>query len=143
LFHRTQLASRVAETGCFRNTARELAECPDVATIQHDSGEYILPRMHPKCPIFFYRRYYAARSSQFRFLTLPAVSRSVPSWHAQNDDAMPLVVHNAFLRWSVLQDAALNDPGDNDKRKIWSETNVSEDFDMALFCLGWERHRPF
>jgi hypothetical protein len=28
--------------------------------------------------------------------------------------------------------AAFNDPGDNNKKKIWSETNVSEDFDMAL-----------
>ncbi|KAI0262137.1 glycosyl transferase family group 2-domain-containing protein, partial [Russula aff. rugulosa BPL654] len=69
--------------------------------------------------------------------------KSVPSWHAQNGEVTPFVGHNAFLRRSVLQDAALNDPGDNDKRKIWSETNVSEDFDMALFCLGWERHRPF
>ena len=43
----------------------------------------------------------------------------------------PFVGHNAFLRWSALQDTAFNDRGDNDK-KIWSETNVSEDFDMAL-----------
>jgi hypothetical protein len=42
------------------------------------------------------------------------------------------VGHNAFLRWSALQDAAFNDPGDDDKKKIWSESNVSEDFDMAL-----------
>jgi hypothetical protein len=34
--------------------------------------------------------------------------------------------------WSALQDAELNDPGDNDKKKIWSETKVSEDFEMAL-----------
>ena len=38
----------------------------------------------------------------------------------------------SFLRWSALQDAAFNDPGDGGKKKIWSETNVSEDFDMAL-----------
>jgi hypothetical protein len=49
-----------------------------------------------------------------------------------NGEGMPFVGHNAFLRWSALQDAAFNDPGDNDKRMIWSETNVSEDFDMAL-----------
>ncbi|KAI6026515.1 glycosyl transferase family group 2-domain-containing protein [Pisolithus microcarpus] len=35
-------------------------------------------------------------------------------------------------RWSALQDAAFNDPADKDKIKIWSESNVSEDFDMAL-----------
>jgi hypothetical protein len=49
-----------------------------------------------------------------------------------NGEVAPFVGHNAFLRWSALQDAAFNDPGDNDKKKIWSETNVSEDFDMAL-----------
>ncbi len=40
--------------------------------------------------------------------------------------------HNAFLRWSALQDVVFNDPGDNNRKKIWSETNVFEDFDMAL-----------
>jgi hypothetical protein len=49
-----------------------------------------------------------------------------------NGEVAPFVGHNAFLRWSALQDAAFNDPGDDDKKKIWSETNVSEDFDMAL-----------
>jgi len=41
------------------------------------------------------------------------------------------VGHNAFLRWSALQDAAFIDTADGLK-KIWSESNVSEDFDMAL-----------
>lgn len=39
--------------------------------------------------------------------------------------------HNAFLRWRAIQDAAFIDPADG-KEKIWSESNVSEDFDMAL-----------
>lgn len=37
----------------------------------------------------------------------------------------------SFLRWEALQDAAFIDPAD-EKQKIWSESNVSEDFDMAL-----------
>ena len=49
-----------------------------------------------------------------------------------NGEVAPFVGHNAFLRWSYLQDAAFNDLGDNNRKKIWSETNVSEDFDMAL-----------
>jgi hypothetical protein len=49
-----------------------------------------------------------------------------------NGEVAPFVGHNAFLRWSALQDAAFSDPGDDNKKKIWSETNVSEDFDMAL-----------
>jgi cellulose synthase/poly-beta-1,6-N-acetylglucosamine synthase-like glycosyltransferase len=36
-----------------------------------------------------------------------------------------------FLRWKALQDAAFIDPADG-LEKIWSESNVSEDFDMAL-----------
>jgi cellulose synthase/poly-beta-1,6-N-acetylglucosamine synthase-like glycosyltransferase len=37
----------------------------------------------------------------------------------------------SFLRWSAIQDAAFIDKADGLK-KIWSESNVSEDFDMAL-----------
>ena len=49
-----------------------------------------------------------------------------------NGEVAPFVGHNAFLRWSAVQDAAFIDPGANNKKKIWSEANVSEDFDMAL-----------
>jgi Glycosyl transferase family group 2 len=48
-----------------------------------------------------------------------------------NGEVAPFVGHNAFLRWSALQDAQFVDPAD-DVSKIWSESNVSEDFDMAL-----------
>jgi len=48
-----------------------------------------------------------------------------------NGEIAPFVGHNAFLRWSALQDAAFVDLDDG-KTKIWSESNVSEDFDMAL-----------
>ena len=47
-----------------------------------------------------------------------------------NGEVAPFVGHNAFLRWRALQDAAFVD--EDGKDKIWSETNVSEDFDMAL-----------
>ena len=49
-----------------------------------------------------------------------------------NGEVAPFVGHNAFLRWSALQDAIFEDGGDRNKRKIWSETTVSEDFEMAL-----------
>ena len=54
------------------------------------------------------------------------------SMSCANGEVAPFVGHNAFLRWSALQDAMFEDPEDNNKRKIWSESNVSEDFDMAL-----------
>ena len=57
-----------------------------------------------------------------------------------NGDVAPFVGHNAFLRWSALQEAAIVDPtactlnekANSPAEKIWSESNVSEDFDMAL-----------
>lgn len=48
-----------------------------------------------------------------------------------NGEVAPFVGHNAFLRWKAVQDAAFIDPADGIE-KIWSENNVSEDFDMAL-----------
>jgi hypothetical protein len=48
-----------------------------------------------------------------------------------NGEVAPFVGHNAFLRWSAIQDAAFIDPADG-IQKMWSESNVSEDFDMAL-----------
>ena len=48
-----------------------------------------------------------------------------------NGEMAPFVGHNAFLRWSAIQDAAFVDPADG-TRKIWSDTCVSEDFDLAL-----------
>ena len=50
---------------------------------------------------------------------------------AANGEVAPFVGHNAFLRWSALQDVSFIDEADGIK-KIWSETHVSEDFDMAL-----------
>jgi hypothetical protein len=64
---------------------------------------------------------------------LPSSRRSTSdAWPAcANGEVAPFVGHNAFLRWAALQDAAFVDPADG-LEKIWSETNVSEDFDMAL-----------
>ena len=56
------------------------------------------------------------------------------SFGCANGEVAPFVGHNAFLRWSAMQDASFVDPADG-KRKIWSEANVSEDFDMALRLL--------
>lgn len=46
-------------------------------------------------------------------------------------DVAPFVGHNAILRWSALQAIAYDCPLDN-REKYWSESTVSEDFDMAL-----------
>jgi cellulose synthase/poly-beta-1,6-N-acetylglucosamine synthase-like glycosyltransferase len=46
----------------------------------------------------------------------------------------PFVGHNAFLRWSALQEIA-TDEGDG-RKAIWSECHVSEDFDCSIRMLN-------
>lgn len=55
-----------------------------------------------------------------------------------NGEVSPFIGHNAFLRWSAVQDAAFVDPDDG-ITKQWNESCVSEDFDMSLRIQmkGW------
>ncbi|MBE3047759.1 glycosyltransferase family 2 protein [Candidatus Bathyarchaeota archaeon] len=53
-----------------------------------------------------------------------------------NGDICPFVGHNAFLRWRAVQDAAAHTDPDDGQEKYWSESHVSEDFDMALRLQG-------
>lgn len=45
-------------------------------------------------------------------------------------DISPLVGHNAFLRWGLMKDCAFQVA--DGKTRYWSETHVSEDFDIAI-----------
>ncbi|KAF9231887.1 glycosyl transferase family group 2-domain-containing protein [Melanogaster broomeanus] len=71
---------------------------------------------------------------------IPLLRERVRPLHAPHQQ-----VHLYRLRWSALQDAAFVDPDDG-KKKIWSEANVSEDFDMALrlqfkgYIIRWARY---
>jgi hypothetical protein len=47
-----------------------------------------------------------------------------------NGDVAPFVGHNAILRWSALQHVA--EKGEDGIDRFWSESHVSEDFDMSL-----------
>lgn len=53
-------------------------------------------------------------------------------------DVCPFVGHNALMRWSAIQSAAAFEDKDG-YEKYWSESHVSEDFDMALRlqCEGY------
>ncbi|KAF8260587.1 glycosyl transferase family group 2-domain-containing protein [Lactarius quietus] len=112
---------------CFRDAARELAECPEVAIIQHESDVMQVANHYFENGIAHFTR---------------RINKCI-SMACANGEVAPFVGHNAFLRWSALQDAMFEDVGDNNKKKIWSETNVSEDFDMALrlqlkgFTIRW------
>ncbi|KAK9919061.1 hypothetical protein WJX75_009087 [Coccomyxa subellipsoidea] len=46
-------------------------------------------------------------------------------------DVAPLVGHNAFLRWAAIEECAFVDAADG-RVKFWSESHVSEDFDMSV-----------
>jgi hypothetical protein len=63
--------------------------------------------------------------------SIPPSNVTVSSPDCANGEVAPFVGHNAFMRWKALQEAALVDPVDG-KQKVWSEGNVSEDFDMAM-----------
>lgn len=100
---------------CFRDAARELAESPEVAIIQHESDVMQVAHHYFENGIAHFTR---------------RINRCI-SMACANGEVAPFVGHNAFLRWSAIQDAAFVDVLDG-KKKIWSESNVSEDFDMAL-----------
>lgn len=108
-------ADTIVPEDCFRDAARELGESPEVAIIQHESD--VMQVSHD---------YFENGIAHFTRRINKAISMS-----CANGEVAPFVGHNAFLRWSALQEAAFVDPDDN-KTKIWSESNVSEDFDMAL-----------
>ncbi|KAJ7850100.1 glycosyl transferase family group 2-domain-containing protein [Mycena leptocephala] len=99
---------------CFRDAARELVECPEVAIIQHESDVMQVAHHYFENGIAHFTR---------------RINKCI-SMGCANGEVAPFVGHNAFLRWSAIQDAAFVDV--DGVTKIWSESNVSEDFDMAL-----------
>ncbi|KIM25812.1 hypothetical protein M408DRAFT_204530 [Serendipita vermifera MAFF 305830] len=100
---------------CLRDAAREMAESPELGVIQHESDVMQVSHNYFENGIAHFTR---------------RVNKAI-SFAAANGEVAAFVGHNAFLRWSAIQDVAFIDPADGE-RKIWSETNVSEDFDMAL-----------
>jgi cellulose synthase/poly-beta-1,6-N-acetylglucosamine synthase-like glycosyltransferase len=103
---------------CLRDAAREMAESPEVGVIQHESD--VMQVAH---------NYFENGIAHFTRRINHAIS-----FACANGEVAAFVGHNAFLRWSAIQDVSFIDPADGE-RKIWSESNVSEDFDMALRLL--------
>ncbi|KAI0251039.1 glycosyl transferase family group 2-domain-containing protein [Lactifluus subvellereus] len=99
---------------CLRDAAREMAECPTVAIIQHESDVMQVAHHYFENGIAYLTR---------------RINKTI-SLACANGEVAPFVGHNAFLRWQAVQDAAFID-GDG-KEKIWSESHVSEDFDLAM-----------
>ncbi|KAI4717821.1 hypothetical protein E4T48_05997 [Aureobasidium sp. EXF-10727] len=102
-------------TDCLLDAVSEMTHSPQVAIIQYSSGVMnVTDNFFENGITFFTNMVY----TQIKY----AIA---------NGDVAPFVGHNAILRWSAVQDIAY-DCADDDREKYWSESTVSEDFDMAL-----------
>jgi membrane glycosyltransferase len=100
---------------CLLDAVSELEQNPEVAILQEVSGVMnVTDTFFEKGITFFTNMIY----TMIRF----AVA---------SGDVAPFVGHNAFLRWSALQDVMYKCEHDG-WQKFWSEETVSEDFDMSL-----------
>ncbi|GME28434.1 Glycosyl transferase family 2 [Neofusicoccum parvum] len=99
---------------CILDAVSEMEHSPDVAIIQFASGVMQVSWDFFENGITF-----------FTNLIYSAICFGVSS-----GDVAPFVGHNAILRWSAVQQVSFID--DQGEERFWSETSVSEDFDMAL-----------
>ena len=101
---------------CFLDAVSEMEQSPQVAIIQFSSGVMNVTQSFFENGITF-----------FTNLIYTAIAFAVAS-----GDVAPFVGHNAILRWSAVQDVAYSGGEEGAPDKYWSESTVSEDFDMAL-----------
>ncbi|KAJ9105388.1 hypothetical protein QFC21_001758 [Naganishia friedmannii] len=109
-------------TDCFLDAASELHWAPEVSIIQHESSVMQV-----------IEHYFENGITSFTTRINSAISFCVT-----NGEVSPFIGHNAFLRWSAVQDAAFVDPDDGEIKQ-WNEACVSEDFDLSLRIQmkGW------
>lgn len=123
--------TRVPEE-CMVDAISELEESPRVAILQFSSGVMNVTTSYFESGITF-----------FTNLIYTAIRYAVA-----NGDSSPFVGHNAFLRWSALQEISFQDNAPHDEKGLssgekdpnftvpyemfWSESHVSEDFDISL-----------
>lgn len=100
---------------CLLDAASEMEQSPQVAIMQFSSG--VMQVAH---------NFFENGITFFTNMIYTAIRFGVAS-----GDVAPFVGHNAILRWSAIQQVAFIDEDDG-KEKFWSESHVSEDFDMAL-----------
>ena len=98
-----------------------MEQSPDVGIMQFSSGVMQVVNTYFENGITF-----------FTNLIYSAIRYTV-----SNGDVAPFVGHNAILRWSAIQQVSYED--EDGYEKFWSESHVSEDFDMSLRlqCSGY------
>lgn len=94
--------------------AAEMFLSPEVAIVQHSTGVMQVTRDYFENGITF-----------FTNMVYTAIKFTIGS-----GEVAPFVGHNAFLRWQAIQDVGV--PEDGGYVAYWSESHVSEDFDIAL-----------
>ncbi|KAF2157309.1 hypothetical protein K461DRAFT_218615 [Myriangium duriaei CBS 260.36] len=105
--------TRVPED-CLLDACSEMEQSPDVGIMQFSSG--VMQVVHT---------YFENGITFFTNLIYTAIRYTV-----SNGDVAPFVGHNAILRWSAIQQVSYVD--EDGYEKFWSESHVSEDFDMSL-----------
>ena len=113
-------------TDCFLDAVSEMEASPEVGILQFSSG--VMQVQHD---------YFENGITFFTDLIYSAIRYTVA-----NGDVAPFVGHNAMVRWSAIQNVAFPSPFPDDEEGrvlFWSESHVSEDFDMALRlqCQGY------
>ena len=106
---------------CLLDAVSEMELSPDVGIMQFSSG--VMQVVHT---------YFENGITFFTNLIYSAIRYTV-----SNGDVAPFVGHNAILRWSAIQQVSYED--EDGYEKFWSESHVSEDFDMSLRlqCNGY------
>ena len=106
---------------CLLDAVSEMELSPDVGIMQFSSG--VMQVVHT---------YFENGITFFTNLIYSAIRYTV-----SNGDVAPFVGHNAILRWSAIQQVSYED--EDGYEKFWSESHVSEDFDMSLRlqCSGY------
>ncbi|KAG0651997.1 hypothetical protein D0Z07_1157 [Hyphodiscus hymeniophilus] len=99
---------------CLLDAASEMEQSIEVGILQYSSGVMKISDTFFENGIAF-----------FTDLIYSAICYTVA-----NGDVSPFVGHNAILRWSALQEVSYED--EDGYEKFWSESHVSEDFDMSL-----------
>lgn len=99
---------------CLLDAASEMEQSPEVGIMQFTSG--VMQVVHT---------YFENGITFFTNLIYSAIKYTV-----SNGDVAPFVGHNAILRWAAIQQVSYVD--EDNYEKFWSESHVSEDFDMSL-----------
>ncbi|UNI18966.1 hypothetical protein JDV02_005195 [Purpureocillium takamizusanense] len=99
---------------CLLYGAAEMFLSPETAIVQHSTG--VMQVAHD---------YFENGITFFTNLVYTSIRFSIGS-----GEVAPFVGHNAFLRWQAVQEVGVAE--DSGHVPYWSESHVSEDFDMAL-----------